>query len=111
MEILLNGAAPVLVPMPSGLTPFALPDGTRFQLNLVDANREISRLAKVHEHDESGTHLDAFAAWVQKQAGVTLNSGQADWLWEYVLTERAKAGQVFRDTLRSLSSTDSAPSD
>lgn len=96
-------------PVPSGLTEFALADGRRFALDLVAANRELSKIAQTHQNFTDGSELEPWVAWLKTQTGVDFNQGQADWLWRHVVLERERDRADFTRELQSLSSTALTP--
>jgi hypothetical protein len=76
------------VVLPAGVVTFVLGEGgPEFRLDVVEAAREVKRIADRcrAEGKESFEHLDEFAGFVRRKAGVEPSLGQLDALWREVV--------------------------
>lgn len=97
----------MVIQIPDGLTPFTLPDGREFKLDIIEAHERINEISKACR--EAGLtnfeYVGQFKAWIFEKTSIDLNKAQADYVIDRILTTYADEKKAVSASLNSVSST------
>lgn len=98
--------------IPDGLVIFETVSGASFRLDLLEAVAEANRIGTVCAAEGVGNfeYARRFGAWVLAQAGVTLTTGEADFLFDRVRVLYAAQKKTRLDPLLGGDSSPTLPS-
>lgn len=88
------------------LTNFTTPEGVLlFRLDMTEAFRKQNELLTLHKDDDATPGmmacLDEFRTWVKERTGKEISLGQADSLWDGIMTEYTRSKKARNAELTS----------